>query len=501
MKVGIRIWILIIALLLSLLAIKPSFSDGVYVESVDPNTPISEEGLRAGEVITSVNGIEIHTKEDFAYVVDGLFIDGKEQRIDITTEGNSYVIFTNKTLDLKVANVPKTRIKTGLDLRGGARALVQPDVEIGESELDDLIQVSRNRFNVYGLSDVNIKGVTDLEGNKFMLVEVAGATPTDIEKLISEQGKFEARIGNETVFIGGEKDVSDVCRNDATCAFISGCSPSNIGGYTCQFSFTIFLTEEAAERHAEITRNLSLDETGLYLSESLDLFIDDQEVDSLLIGASLQGQVTTQISIQGPGTGATEQEALDDARLQMNRLQTVLITGSLPYKLNIEKLDTISPILGAEFTRAILIAGAAAILLVSFLVFIRYRKIKASIALLFTSFSELIIILGVASLIGWNLDLPSIAGILATIGTGVDQQIVILDEARTGKNVSVKTRMKRALFIVMTAYFTSLVALLPLYWAGAGLFKGFAITTIIGITAGVFISRPAFAEMIRRMED
>jgi preprotein translocase subunit SecD len=38
-----------------------------------------------------------------------------------------------------------------------------------------------------------------------------------------------------------------------------------------------------------------------------------------------------------------------------------------------------------------------------------------------------------------------------------------------------------------------------LYWAGAGLFKGFAVTTIIGITAGVFVSRPAFAEMVGKM--
>jgi preprotein translocase subunit SecD len=184
----------------------------------------------------------------------------------------------------------------------------------------------------------------------------------------------------------------------------------------------------------------------------------------------------------------------------MKRLQTVLITGSLPYKLQIEKLDTISPVLGKDFTRAIFLAGVSAIVLVSVLVFFRYRRFKASLALLFTAFSELFIILGVASLIGWNLDLPSIAGILATIGTGVDQQIVILDEATKNKTESISRRLKKALFIIFTAYFTSLVSLLPLYWAGAGLFRGFAFTTIIGITAGVLITRPAFAEIIRRIE-
>ena len=185
----------------------------------------------------------------------------------------------------------------------------------------------------------------------------------------------------------------------------------------------------------------------------------------------------------------------------MNQLQTVLITGSLPYKLQVVKLDIISPLLGEQFVYLILLAGAAAIILVGIIIFARYRKFKMSLALLFTSFSELLIILGIAALIGWNLDLPSIAGILAVIGTGVDQQIVILDEARTGRETSIKQRMKRALFVVMTAYLTSLVALLPLYWAGAGLFKGFAFTSIIGITAGVFITRPAFADIVKKSEE
>ena len=103
-------------------------------------------------------------------------------------------------------------------------------------------------------------------------------------------------------------------------------------------------------------------------------------------------------------------------------------------------------------------------------------------------------------MIKWNLDLPSIAGILATIGTGIDQQIIILDEARQNMSLSLKLRLKRAFAIILGAYFTAFVALLPLWWAGAGLLKGFAFTTIIGITIGVLITRPAFTEMVRRIE-
>ena len=146
-------------------------------------------------------------------------------------------------------------------------------------------------------------------------------------------------------------------------------------------------------------------------------------------------------------------------------------------------------------------AGFAALAAVSIIIFFRYKKFKSSIALLITSISEVVIILGIASLIRWNLDLPSIAGILATIGTGIDQQIIILDEARQSLSISIKQRLKRAFAIILGAYFTAVVALLPLMWAGAGLLKGFAITTLIGITAGILITRPAFADMVRMIEE
>jgi len=185
----------------------------------------------------------------------------------------------------------------------------------------------------------------------------------------------------------------------------------------------------------------------------------------------------------------------------MHKLQTILITGSLPYKLKIVKLDTISPALGQEFIQVILLAAGAALLAVAIIIFVRYRKIKSSLALLITSISEIIIILGVASFVNWNLDLPSIAGILATMGTGIDQQLIVMDESKQGQYLSLTQRMKRAFSIILGAYFTSVVAMIPLIWAGAGLLKGFAITTIIGITVGVLITRPAFTDMIKKIGD
>jgi len=306
------------------------------------------------------------------------------------------------------------------------------------------------------------------------------------------------------VFVGGNKDVASIGQ-DAQNSGIKSCSPSNDGSgkYACTFQFSVTLSPAAAQRQAALTANLTVNRTpqGNYLSKKIDLFLDGKPVDSLLIGQDLQGRVTTQIQISGSGQGKTQADAQKAALENMKKLQTVLMTGSLPFKLKIVKLDTISPTLGSEFSGKILLVALLAVLIVSLILFIRYRKWKSSLAMILTMASEIIIILGIASFIKWNLDLPSIAGILATIGTGVDDLVVILDESTNSIILSLKQRLKRAFTIIMGAYFTSLVSLLPLMWAGAGLLKGFAITTIIGISVGVFVTRPAFSDFVRQFKE
>ncbi|HLA23039.1 MAG TPA: hypothetical protein VJZ93_00705 [Candidatus Nanoarchaeia archaeon] len=499
-----RIWLLIVILLLSLLSIFGSptkiFQEGVLVTSVESNSTASNEGLQKGQIIEFVDGKKVTSLEDYLLIMNQKFPSENNLKTVINTKDSEIIFFTNDFPEITVSEIPKTNLVTGLDISGGSRALVKPqDVSLSSEETNDLVDLIRNRFNVYGIEDVSVSKVSDLSGDEYVRVEIAGTTPEDLRALISEQGKFEAKIGEEVVFVGGEKDITSVARSGEQ-AVIESCQKST-EFYFCNFRFTIFLSEDAAKRHADITSKLGTNSSadGNYLSKKLDLFIDGKLVDSLFINEGLKGQVTTQISITGSGFGETEDDAYEDAFNSMNRLQTILITGSLPYKLEIVKLDTISSSFGDEFSKSILIAGIVSLFAVSIFVFLRYRNFKSSLALIFTSISEVIIILGIASLIRWNLDLPSIAGILATIGTGIDQQIIILDESRE-KSSSINFRLKRALVIIVAAYFTGLVAMIPLYWAAAGFFKGFALTTIIGITAGVLITRPAFSDIVKKIQ-
>lgn len=494
-----RVWLLVGCILSSLLAIGPSFSRELAITGVEYNSTWYTEGVRDGQQITGIDMHSLTSPQDYAALISEYETTSLPRRVDVHTKEGTFIVYTNESLGFGVKQAPRTNIHLGLDLAGGARALVQPAENLDDTSLQDLIAISRNRLNVYGLSDVQLKGVRDADGQAFMLVEIAGATPNDLEELIGQQGKSAALIGNTTVFTGGKEDIGGVCTRDATCAGIRQCLRVQ-EGYACEFQFALYFTEQAAERHASVTRTLGTDSSGQYLSEQLVLTVDGKEATRLSISTGLRGLKTTEISISGSGTGVTQEQAYQAAQEEMHRLQTILLTGSLPYKLNIVKLDTISPALGADFLQTLLLAGGFSLLGVSLIVFLRYRTLKASLAVLVTSFSEVIIILGIASLMGWHLDLPSIAGILATVGTSVDQQIVILDESRK-RVVALTERMKRALFIVVSAFATSAASLLPLYWAGAGLFKGFMITTLIGITAGVLISRPAFSDIISKLEE
>ncbi|CEG13633.1 putative Protein-export membrane protein SecD [groundwater metagenome] len=203
-----------------------------------------------------------------------------------------------------------------------------------------------------------------------------------------------------------------------------------------------------------------------------------------------------------------------DAEKKVIATQVLLSSGNLPIKIlpicgttfaeNTEqcggKETTFDPALGGKFLSISAIIGIIAIIVVSIIIFIRYRKMALTIPVMLTCLSEIIIILGFASMIHWELDLLAIAGIIIVVGTGVDNQIVILDETlKRGKKkevVSIVERIKSAFFIIFVSAGTIIVVMLALMGVEAGMLKGFAFTTIAGVLIGVIITRPAFAKIV-----
>ena len=559
---NVRIIILLVFIVLALVAIRPNpDNDGMSIRSVMKNSSASLAGIEnpkptatpmSRERIVYINKKPVVTEQDYYSAISDLvpnstlqlttnkksyrlvvlpkfnitYLDEyenvtKEIETEVNKTINGTITLVNETknittlerkklvevlgaenIGLRVHVAPKTNIKKGLDLQGGTRVLLQPEKEVSQQDMESIISNLQERLNVFGLTDVIVREAGDLSGNQYILVEIAGSNEEEVRELLAKQGKFEAKVGNKTVFQGG-KDITYVCRT-ADCSGIdpqSGCRQSSQNQWFCRFRFSISLTPSAAKTQAAATRDLETitEESGEeYLSEKLLLFLDNNKVDELNIGASLKGRAETEIMISGSGTGTTQQDAIFNSLNNMKRLQTILITGSLPVKMNVVKADTISPVLGKEFVKSSWIMGLIAILAVSFVVFLRYREWRVAVPMMFTMVSEVVILLGIASLIQWNLDLAAIAGIIVAVGTGVDDQIVITDEtlSKGGRKYNWKEKLKRAFFIIMGAYFTTVVAMIPLLFAGAGLVKGFALTTIIGISIGVFVTRPAYAAVV-----
>jgi preprotein translocase subunit SecD len=545
-----KIWLLIACLLMSAITIRPNpWADGVAVRSVIKDSSASLAGMQnpkptitpmGREVIHYINNIPIKTADDYNKIISTLRVNTtvvvktnkdmykliiKPQYETVVLNETETITYVEKILDennqssnvtrskvvnktlqrvvgvedigLRVYNAPKSNIKMGLDLQGGSRVILRPEEAISTEDMDLLVENMKQRLNVYGLSDIAVRPTSDLEGREFIIVEIAGATDEEVKDLLSKQGKFEGKIGNDTIFKGGA-DIKHVCKTP-DCSRIQQCDKASDTQYYCKFMFAITLSPEAAQRQADRSKNLEVKvENGEgFLSENLDLYLDDEKVDSLRIGEGLKGRAETEISISGSGTGVTQQDAMTDATNNMKRLQTILITGSLPVKLAIEDSSTISPVLGSEFIANTLFVGLVAMFFVILAIVIRYRKLVVSIPVAITLISELVILLGFAAIIGWNIDLIAISAIIIAIGTGIDSQVVIIDEIsgkhKSDTSSSWKDRIKNAFFIIMASYFTIVVAMLPLLSAGAGLLKGFAITTIMGVSIGVFITRPAFA--------
>jgi preprotein translocase subunit SecD len=571
---NLRVWILIIFLIFSYMAINPRpWAEGVEIIKVEKGSLEEQQGMQAGESILKINDFEVKSLQDYREAIDDLDLKIKEievktsngktlvygitdsfgfkvnesvdvveitnqelnlelgdkittingksvvndigfdnakkaiipkKKISMMTDRGDYTYLSGREPEISVSLAKKSNIVKGLDLQGGTRVLLEPvsDEEITSQNINDLIDVLSNRLNVYGLADLRIRSAEDLDNNKFVLVEIAGASREEVRELIGEQGVFEAIIGEDIAFEGSEGDITFVCRDDGSCSGIRPpCSQLSAEEWSCAFEFQIRLSEEATKRHADLTGKLDIGEDG-YLSKSLSLILDGKNVSDLRISSGLKGQLASTIVISGPGYGSTEAAAYEDALAEMKRLQTVMITGSLPFDLEIVKLDTISPALGSTFVRNSLVTGLVVLFGVIAVLYVKYRRLKVVVPIMITMLSEAWITLGIAALIGWNIDMAAIAGIIAAIGTGVDDQIVITDETlrKEGEgNYNWKEKLKRAFGIVFTAYATTVAAMLPLWNAGAGLVRGFAVTTILGVTIGILITRPAFASIIESL--
>ncbi len=194
-------------------------------------------------------------------------------------------------------------------------------------------------------------------------------------------------------------------------------------------------------------------------------------------------------------TRASVEEAMREAK----NLRTIL-TQTLPVSISIEGETAIEPRLGSMFFKEIVWAGIISLVGVGLVIYLRYRWLRISLAIMGAMICELIITLGIASVLPYNMDLAELGGVILVIGTGVDSQIIITDELMREmipfvRRPSMTERIKRAFRVIWGSALTTLVAMIALATLGFGAMRGFAIITLLGILVSVLITRPFYARV------
>lgn len=172
------------------------------------------------------------------------------------------------------------------------------------------------------------------------------------------------------------------------------------------------------------------------------------------------------------------------------QLAVLLRAGALPAELTFLEERTIGPELGQDSIDAGKLGSIVAIVAVVAYIVASYGLfgVFASVAVIV----NVILLLAVMSAIGATLTLPGIAGIVLTVGTAVDANVIIYErireELRKGKRVanSIDTGFQEAMSAIIDANVTTFIAGLVMFFIGSGPVKGFAVTLTIGLVTSVF---------------
>ena len=181
-----------------------------------------------------------------------------------------------------------------------------------------------------------------------------------------------------------------------------------------------------------------------------------------------------------------------DNPAEASELALMLRAGALAAPITFVEERTVGPSLGAENIRLGMKSVQVGLALVVIFMMLYYRVfgIAAVVALA----GNLVLLVGVMSLLGATLTLPGIAGIVLTVGMAVDANVLIFarirEEIRGGASpqTAISNGFDRAIVTILDANITTLIVAIILYAIGTGPIKGFAVTLSVGIVTSMFSS-------------
>ena len=421
-----------------------------------------------------------------------------------------------RLLDLK--ELTTRSLQLGLDLQGGMYVLIEPDFEELAAELGPLtdadrqdalaraLEILNNRIDQFGLTEPSISQ----QGDDYIVVELPGAPdPERMRNFIVGKGRLGFHLvdpegqtafddyqrANPGNFLAADGSLRDPDVLPAGTALHGVYEKDTYGvdqllGYavikeevglsgeyindsrvdrdpiTGRPEVLFFLSPEGGEIFFKLTQE--------NVGEVLAVLLDDR--------VKARAQISQPIRNQVRVTGFTQGEADD--------LALVLRTGSLPVPLEIVSQQQIGAGLGEDAIRASVRAVAMGALLVFVFMVVYYRGAGLIADLVLAL--NLFFVVSILSVLGFTLTLPSIAGVILTVGMAVDANVIIFErikeELRAGKSpaAAVRAGFAKAFRAVLDANITTFIAAVVLSQIGSGPIQGFAVTLSVGILSSMF---------------
>ena len=194
-------------------------------------------------------------------------------------------------------------------------------------------------------------------------------------------------------------------------------------------------------------------------------------------------RIDSRITGDGRISGSFTQE-------EVQNLSLILRSGSLPATLTYLQEQTIGPSLGADSIRSGVIASLVGLALIAIFMLIYYKAagVNAVIALVL----NLVILLGLMAYVGGVMTLPGIAGLVLTMGIGVDSNVLIFErikeelEAQRGVRASINAGFGRVFLTLIDTHLAALISAAFLFQFGTGPIRGFAVTLFYGLISNLF---------------
>ena len=345
-------------------------------------------------------------------------------------------------------------ISQGLDLKGGVYAVyeakdtTQADLA---SKISGAMRIMRNRLDSQGYTEATIS-TADAKGTRIR-VEIPGVKdPDEVFKLIGTPAKLQFKDPAGNVVMEGER--------------VKTAKPGTMSG---KWVVNFELDTEGAKQFGEATAKL--------VGQPLSIYLDGKEISSPTVNTPITG-----------GAGYIEGPNFNEG--SATELAAQLQSGALPLELTQLEARTVSATLGVDALKTSVEAGVIGLLLVILFMigFYRLPGLLANISLIVHT----VLLLYLLAILGVQLTLPGVAGIILGIGMSVDANVIIFarikDEMVLGKTLrsAVDSGFRKAFTTILDSNMTNILAGVVLAVLGTGPVKGFAYTMILGVVLSMF---------------